>query len=232
MRFSQSGIVAVIGMRVLGTCCMATLGLLAWFSAPAEASTIRSKTDIVPGSAVERYLYSDPILRGMKTISRTQDHTFGIGCEEEYQVEQVALFIGTPIEWPPLSARPTKGAWLYRFKAVRCGETKLYNIGAIVQDEKLTIGLLPPGNTITTPLMASNLVPQLKQTSKDSLDCRDVHVFDTVVLSPPPAGPDGAPDAPWTEAWTLRGCGRDITMQVRLTPDGAGGTTFSVTLPE
>ena len=128
----------------------------------------------------------------------------------------------------PDSFEPT--SWIEHLRVEGCGRTRLPNtlVLRLSSGGWRAVGLLD-GESNADPLLQIETSQTAKLFLTAQAACGRADAGETLrmgavtVLSP--RNRDGA----WTERWPATVCGKPVAVDVRFTPDPAGGTTFSVT---
>jgi hypothetical protein len=198
----------------------------------AGAEVVSDPRQINAGSPMAKYVYSNEVRKALFEMSARFDRALGIECIGNYQVKLESLLILQPIDLPDGAEHPVGGAWRLGYDAIRCGESKRYNIqfvakpGAPPEQQ-----MLAPGGTIASfRLYADAMVgAQLAANARLGGKCGEVRLYNTSVSKPPPPPENGKiVNGTWTEDWTFSGCSKRVTLPMRFTPAEGGGTNWSI----
>jgi len=212
---------------------IAFFALLALASGRASAEVLTDGRAIKRDSAMDKYLNSPAAVRLMYEGAVFVDRSLGIVCDGEYRIQPIVLIVVEPVNLPEGAKEATAGAWINRFDVTRCGKTKRNNLISIAQpNAEPKRRMLPPGESIASPILMMDAMAPIKLQASRSLDkdCREANVYDIGVTKMPHSVTEGGKtlNGVWQENWTIQGCGKMVSVPVTFIPDGRGGTTFAV----
>lgn len=143
------------------------------------------------------------------------------------EVGETLALVGTPRA--DAAGRLVEGGWMTPVRVSGCGPTTRLNVLTMVVPGRETrrVGMLP-GTTRAGPTLQLDARRGVAPYASRLLGgCPQTATVNTVDRGP--SGPPVAPglDAPWSEAWTVRGCGRSVDVPVDFIPN-ARGTAFAV----
>jgi hypothetical protein len=188
-------------------------------------------------SRLTAYLYGKEQIAALYEAGRQWDNKLGLqqDCKGPYNIQPVGLFLLKPIDFPEGKPHPVAGAWQHRYVFERCGKRMTYNAVFVARpSDRPEVRPHVPGNTnASAPLLADALKgaypAALMRLARRGRDCKEADLIDTRLVRPPRAAADAnKPAGRWEEAWTFRGCGQDVDVPVTFTPDGKGGTHYTV----
>lgn len=204
-----------------------------------RAETLNSIGELKPGSRLAAYFFGREQVNDLYTVGRHWDKKLSLqqDCKGPYNIQPVNLFLLKPIDFPEGKPHPVSGVWQHRFVFERCGKRMTYNAVFIGKNgEKPETRPYIPGTTnASMPLVSDTLKGAYPAAllrlgkNKNAKDCKEIEVIDTRLTLPPRAqAADSKAPASWEEAWTFRGCGHDVELPIIFTPDGKGGTFYSI----
>lgn len=230
-----------LGSHPLRTAFAGALVVLLLFSPgmSLHAEILGSIGELKPGSRLAAYFFGREQVNDLYAVGRHWDKKLGLqqDCKGPYNIQPVNLFLLKPIDFPDSKPHPASGVWQHRFVFERCGKRMTYNAVFIGKNgEKPETRPYIPGTTNASMLLVSDTLKGAYPAAllrlgrnKDAKDCKEIEVIDTRLTLPPRVrAADGKAPAPWEEAWTFRGCGRDVELQIIFAPDGKGGTFYSI----
>ena len=225
--------------HLLRTALPGTLAALLLLPAGAlRAETLGNLAELKPGSRLAAYFYGREQVSDLYAIGRHWDKKLGLqqDCKGQYNIQPAGLFLLKPIDFPEDRPHPVTGTWQHRFVFERCGKRMTYNAIFIARNgEKPEARPHIPGTTNASMLLVSDTLKGAYPAvllrvgrNKDAKDCKEAELIDTLLTQPPRAPADGKASGSWEETWTFRGCGHDVELPIAFTPDGKGGTTYSI----
>lgn len=155
---------------------------------------------------------------------------------EVMRPSMLALGCGDSSDISPVKARVLKAdnavknaAWIMTFNVTGCGDGKAESRLLYVMKDGVIKGIeaLAPGQTKADPVLLDHVTPAvvsaaMLNTKLKGCVADKVTVADTKVLKD-----EKDIKKPWSERWTVAGCGKKVGMDVTFTPD-ASGVTFAV----
>jgi hypothetical protein len=201
----------------------------------AEVATTSS--DLPNRRRIVNYIHARPFADVLYNHGLAQDKQFGLHptCRD-YRVEPHSITILSPIDLPEGKPHPIRGIWNFRYRFIRCGETRMYNVVFLASQggSAPTTRAYYPGETEASPplvkdamVAASTRAHQLVPGAK----CAPAEVFDMrVAKSQHDVVENGRTlRGVWDERWTFRVCGKTVEVPIRFIPDAnGGGTTFVI----
>jgi hypothetical protein len=123
----------------------------------------------------------------------------------------------------PIEASAEATAWQERY-LVKCKPDVQRSFVLISTKGGMGSAELAPGGTIADMTLQRDVLQGVMAATigRVSAKCKDVQVRDTRVTSLT------STSQPWTEVWTLGGCGTSVDVEVHFTPSPKGGTDWSV----
>ncbi len=201
----------------------------AWLGGSTQAQTL-------PDARMIAYLNSEPYRQMITMLGIIYDeHILERKqiCQSGYKWEPISFALHQAPTFTEGAEHPRTGAWTYRFKFERCGESTVYNVLLQGQANKQPRPIpLVPGLTRVNPQLMSDLMMPLLLSgvaSGVSSDCKNIKVLDTEVSAEPfPLHMNGQvfPGA-WQELWKVRACGKEFIAEFCLVPQPQGGTNWS-----
>lgn len=222
--------------------CFLLTGWLAAFSAASSAQAPAPPVAPATGEAgqpsrLTAYLYGKEQIGELYSVGRQWDKKLGLqqDCKGPYNIQPAGLFLLKPIDFPEGKPHPVAGAWQHRYVFERCGKRMTYNAIFVARSgEKPETRAHVPGNTNASALLIADTLKgaypaALLRLSKRAKDCKQADLIDTRLTQPPrvPAEADKG-GGRWEEVWTFRGCGHDVELPITFTPDGKGGTHYTI----
>ena len=193
--------------------------------------------EVKPASRLTVYLYGKEQIGELYTVGRLWDNKLGLqqNCKEPYNVQPLNLFLLRPIEFAEGKPHPVAGVWQHRYVFERCGKRMTYNAVFVARPgDKPEVRPHVPGNTNASSLLLADTLKgatpaALLRLGKRARNCKEVEFIDTRLTHPPrvPTATD-KPAGHWEEVWTFRGCGHDVELPITFTPDGKGGTLYTI----
>lgn len=200
--------------------------ILGMISLPAASETLTDSRQLDPNSRMASYLYSDDMHRVLYDYAVWNDQRFGIACNADHNIQIRGINVIQPISLPNDAEVPVSGVWSYRFDAVRCDRTKTYNMLLVADesDQNHAYGL-DPGETFTDMTLGRDVKPALMAVTSQHISqtCDDLDIFDTRIDEVPAQFP-----GPWSETWTVFGCGKLVEVPITFTPSPQGGTDWNI----
>lgn len=220
-----------IAFLLLAACLAAPAGAHAPGAPPASGGESRQP------SRLTAYLNGKDQIGEMYAIGRQWDKKLGLqqDCKGPYNIQPLSIFLLKPIDFPEGKPHPVSGSWQQRYVFERCGKRMTYNTVFVARNgDKPEARPHYPGTTNASMQQIADALKiatpaALARLAKRAKDCKDANLIDTR-LTHPPREPKTAdkPTGHWEEAWTFRGCGHDVELPIIFTPDGKGGTYYSI----
>lgn len=218
-----------VAHRLLAGLLAACLGL------PAPARPAAGETR--QPSRLSAYLYGKEQIGELYAAGRQWDQKLGLqqDCKGPFNIQPAGLFLLKQIIFPEGNPHPVAGAWQHRYVFERCGKRMTYNAVFVARPgDKPEVRSHVPGDTNASALLLADTLKgatpaALLRLAKRTKECKQAELIDTRLAHPPraTAGTD-KPVGHWEEIWTFRGCGRDIELPITFTPDGKGGTRYTI----
>ncbi len=143
-------------------------------------------------------------------------------CGERTVGERTAIEPPVAARFDTGAAQPTAGAWWERWQVRRCGQARMVNLHFVADAAGISVDVGIPGETLAQPVLQHGAVEVLTAFAEGTVaECPELAVVDSRVVDPPAGGVVAAPDAAWTERWTLMGCGGRDEVTIRFHPDQA-----------
>lgn len=215
----------------------AYLLLTAFLAAPAgaqaPATPPASGGEARQPTRLTAYLNGKDQIGEMYAIGRQWDKKLGLqqDCKGPYNIQPLSIFLLKPIDFPEGKAHPVSGSWQQRYIFERCGKRMTYNTVFIARyGDKPEARPHFPGTTNAsmqqiTDALRSAAPAALARLAKRSKGCKEADLIDTrLTHAPREADKVGR----WEESWTFRGCGHDVDIPITFTPDGKGGTQYTI----
>lgn len=201
----------------------------AWLAGSTQAQPL-------PDARMIAYLNSEPYKQMITMLGIVYDEHIlqrKQPCQSGYKWEPISLALQQPLLFQVGAEHPYAGAWTYRFKFERCGESTVYNVLLQGQANKPPRPIpLVPGLTRANPQLMSDLMMPLVLSGVAAgmpSDCKNIQVIDTEVTAEPFALQTNGQVFPgaWQELWKARACGKAFTAEFCLVPQPQGGTNWS-----
>ncbi len=210
----------------------ALLAVLCWGSL-ALAQSPRPGGAIVASQRLAAYLNGKEQMEELYAVGRHWDGRLGLqqDCQGSYHVQPVNLFLLKPVVFPEGRPHPVAGAWQHRFVFERCGKRRTYNALFLARDgRKPEARPYLPGTTNASPTLVADALKGAYPAAllrlagtKGAKGCQEAEPIDTRLVQPPRTTP-----GPWEEVWTFRGCGHEAELAIAFSPDGKGGTFYTI----
>ena len=112
--------------------------------------------------------------------------------------------------------RIVRASWIERVPGIACGQRRDYRVRVQIADGKGSVIPMLPGTGLSSPDLpeAVGAVEAAVKAYQVSRNNCQVDVLDTQLKSTYLA----EEKQPWTELWTVRSCGKKMTVPVRFTP--------------
>ena len=116
--------------------------------------------------------------------------------------------------------------WVVNVPGTACGQGRTYRIYVQYADGIRSIRAMLPGTGISSPDLDEDSVPSVARAARARLHRRcPMEVTNTRLMG----GSSVAEGQPWQEIWTVRYCGRKLSVPIRFTPDDEDdGTTIDI----
>jgi len=194
-------------------------------------------SQIQPDKQAAAYMWSPDMQKSLLALGQYMDK-FVLGknevCKNKYWLEPISFVILEQLEFPPDKPNPTKGAWTFRYRFDRCGESVIYNALFKTNNEgSPTVFHLPPGTTKTSPQLMQDLNPSLfiaaTTRNGEMKDCKTVIVTNTIVSKEHHSLKieEQTFDGVWEESWSMKTCSGSFTVDFCFIPERTGGTTYT-----
>jgi len=150
-------------------------------------------------------------------------------CTSQYTINPISFSILKPLKFSATSATPIEGAWTYRYKFTRCGESIIYNALNIAREnQNPQIVSLVPGTTNCDPLLIKDAYNGIYanlalHNAQSTTSCKTAHVLNTEITMP-----QTAQNAKWEEKWTVKECENTLETLFCFTPSEKGGTNWTI----
>jgi hypothetical protein len=122
------------------------------------------------------------------------------------------------------SGTPISGSWQVMMRLEGCGQSKIFNVlyKAGPNGQIARTGTLP-GTSIADPVLQKDglMYAQMAMVGVVPADCKKYLYLDTA-FEAFETNLVGARGRPWTERWTVRGCGVDAVVRMHFTPNATG----------
>ena len=210
-----------------------------WLLLPcvAAAEVATTSSDLPSRRRIVDYIHARPFADVLYNHGLAQDKQFGLHptCRD-YRVEPVSITILSPIDLPEGKAHPVRGIWNFRYRFIRCGETRVYNVVFFASKGGVsapTTRPYYPGVTEASPLLVKDAMVAASTRAHllaPGTNCPPAEVYDMRVAVPQRdvAGNGRIQRGVWDERWTFRVCGKTVEVPIRFIPDADGGGTSFV----
>ena len=175
---------------------------------------------------MEAYLGSEAYLKLLQQAMLDAEKDQSKPCDNVQGTKRIGLAILAPIKFD--GAEPSEGTWWDRLEAKRCGTIATYNLLVTHRPgEGSRSAPLLMGTTKADPILqrdAKSVAMDTAATAPGKNKCKE-HKIENTRFQGPEKAPQGQaqPGAvAWTELWTLRGCGRNVPVQIRFAPTPQG----------
>lgn len=213
-------------MRLLaGTAALLIPALVV--STSAKSETFRPD-DIRPGTAIHGYVLSDSYYQEMARVAQYWDKREKLECGQQYKIKLIRLMVRVPIEKTADAAHPTGGRWQYRFTAIRCDQSKLFNMQVSASaDNQPTVEPLMPGASFANPKLAGAAMKKIPVGAAavnpefDKCEDADAFISDRKVAKSPRELGHGL--GGWEEEWTIFACGKKFVAPIEFIQGGRNG---------
>ncbi len=183
---------------------------------------------------MEGYLGSQAYITLLQQAMLDAEKAQATPCNSVTGTKRIGLAILAPITFE--GDQPTQGTWWERFEADRCGKPATYNILVTHRPgEGSRAAPLLMGTTKADPILqrdAKSVALDTAAAAPGKNKCKEHKIENTQFQGPEklPQGQTRSGPPAWTELWTLRGCGRQVPVQLRFAPTPQG-TAISARLP-
>ena len=190
---------------------------------------ISAPLDIKKDSTFAKYLKSH-VTYELYQYAVAQDKLLGVNSDDKYIINPGLLGIIIPIEMKQGEKHPSSGVWVHSFKLTRGGVTRTYNVclAARKNNSPKVISRIM-GNTRASIVLEADVLPSVKLVAKTKIAVKNEKEFlrtflviDSKVIKQP------VKKDKWIEKWTVSACGQEVPVTIEFTPDGQGGSFFSV----
>lgn len=204
---------------------------------PTPSTPAGTAGEAKPPSRLSGYLYGKEQIAELYAAGRQWDKKLGLqqDCKSPYNIQPAGLFLLKAIDFPEGKPHPVAGAWQHRFVFERCGKRMTYNAVFVARPgDKPELRPHVPGDTNASALLLADTLKgattaALLKLAKRAKDCKVADLIDTRLTHlPSTANESDKAAGHWEEIWTFRGCGQDIELPIIFTPDGKGGTHYSI----
>lgn len=216
--------------------CLAWLGL-ASLPCIVAAEVATTTAELPKRRRIVEYIHARPFADVLYNHGLAQDKQFGLHptCRD-YRVEPYSITVLAPIDLPEGKAHPVRGIWNFRYKFIRCGETRMYNVVFFASkggDSAPTTRPYYPGETAASPVLVKDAMVAASTRAHllaPGANCPPAEVFDMRVAAPQHDAVENGRTlrGVWDERWTFRVCGKTVEVPIRFIPDADGGGTSFV----
>ena len=173
---------------------------------------------------MEGYLGSQAYVNLLQQAMMEAEKSQPTECKTVAATKRIGLALMAPITFD--GAQPSQGAWWDRLEADRCGKKATYNLLVTHRPgEGSRAAPLLMGTTNADPVLqqdARSVVLDTAANAPGKNKCKE-HQIETTQFQGPEKPPQGQQrPVAWTELWTVRGCGRQVPIQVRFQPTPQG----------